>query len=100
VKAVGIKFLNRAPPPVPPVVEASPESAQQEYTILTALEEWDGKKFNGQVLMLVNDETGSGYMVLAYDKQTHRVKLKGNHGELLNPVVTAREAKLYTPVWR
>ena len=87
-----VKFLNR---PVP--VIAKP--AVQEYTILNALAEWVNKP-TSDVLMLVHKETGVGYRVMGFDPQTYRVKLKGSQGELLNPVVTEREAALYNPFWR
>jgi hypothetical protein len=68
-----------------------------EYTILSALAELHTRK---ETLMLVHRETGEGYRVLSYDPVSGKVKLKGNHGQLLHPKVGARECAYYTPVWR
>ena len=82
-------FFKKAPAPEPPQSIAG--------GILEALQNFD--KIKG-TLMLINNESGSGYSVLSYDKKTGRAKLKGNQGEILNPRITEREDKLYSPLIR
>ncbi len=81
-------------PKTPPVADPA---VPHEYNILDALAELHSHK---GTLMLVHRSSPEAYQVLAYDKDTGRVKLKGPHGQLLHPVVTAREAQIYRPLWR
>lgn len=79
--------------PAPLAVSA----VSHEYNILDALAEL---KTHKGTLMLVHRHSNEAYQVLDYDQTTGRTKLKGQHGQLLQPFVTAREAALYTPLWR
>jgi hypothetical protein len=90
-----------AAPPVPVSVVVDTVDPAKPYTILTALYEWATQSAHkGETLMLVHNETGFGYKVLAYDLKTSIAHLKGDQGQMLKPWISEREVPLYSAVWR
>ena len=99
---MGLTIIKKGSKPEEPKQEQNQPAVEEqkpEQTATQAVAEFANK--GGKVpLMLIHKETGKVWSVVGHDTATRHTTLTDTTGMLIKPILTAREDKIYSVMWR